>query len=123
MKNKHSFFGLQIVCRSCFPSFVDWGGLVQKRQPGRADFGEVVRPPYPPISPHVSAYLRIFPISPHISAYLRISPISPHISAYPPSSPPIPHIPIYPASQHIPMSTSLIPSRLNNLINFIIFAI
>lgn len=30
------------------------GGLVQKRQPGRADFGEVVRPAYPPpIIPHL----------------------------------------------------------------------
>lgn len=70
MKNKHSFFGLQIVCRSCFPSFVDWGGLVQKRQPGRANFGEVVRPAYPP------------PIIPHL-----ISPIMSRIS----SSPNIPH--------------------------------
>jgi hypothetical protein len=41
-------FWLAGVCRSCFPSFVDWGGLVQKRQPGRADFGEVVRP-----APHI----------------------------------------------------------------------
>ena len=24
------FFGSQIVCRSYFPSFVDWGGLVKK---------------------------------------------------------------------------------------------
>lgn len=40
-----------------------------------------------------------------------------------PHIPHIPHIPICPASQHIPMSPSLIPSRLNNPINFIIFAI
>lgn len=26
MKNKHSFFGLLIVCRSHLPPFVDWGG-------------------------------------------------------------------------------------------------
>ena len=29
------------------------GGRGQKRQPGRADFGEVVRPAYPRISLHV----------------------------------------------------------------------
>lgn len=38
------------------------GGLVQKRQPGRADFGEVVRPAYPaypayPSYPRNPAYL------------------------------------------------------------------
>ena len=42
------FFGSQIVCRSCFPFFVDGGGWSKKRQPGRADFGEVVRP-----APHI----------------------------------------------------------------------
>lgn len=42
------FFESLVVCRSRFPSFVDWGGLGQKRQPGRADFGEVVRP-----APHI----------------------------------------------------------------------
>ena len=31
------FFGSQIVCRSCFPSFVDWGGAGPKTaaRPGR----------------------------------------------------------------------------------------
>lgn len=50
------FFGSLVVCRSRFPSFVDWGGLGQKRQPGRADFGEVVRPAYPtyPAYPNMS---------------------------------------------------------------------
>lgn len=44
MKNKHSFFSRLIVCRSRF--MVSWvgGGETKKRQPGRADFGEVVRP-------------------------------------------------------------------------------
>ena len=37
-----------------FPVLCGLGGLVQKRQPGRADFGEVVRPAYPPpIIPHL----------------------------------------------------------------------
>ena len=97
------FFRLADRLPFLFPVLCGLGGWSKKRQPGRADFGEVVRP----------AYLRISRISPHISAYpayLRISRISPHI-------------PIYPASQHIPMFPSLIPSRLNNLINFIIFAI
>ena len=53
-----------------FPVLRGSGGLVQKRQPGRADFGEVVRPAYPP------------PIIPHL-----ISPIMSRIS----SSPNIPH--------------------------------
>lgn len=74
---------------------LEGGGGAKKRQPGRPDFGEVVRPAYPPY------------ISPHIS---------PHV----------PHIPTCPSSQHIPTPhqiPSLIPSPLNNLINFIIFAI
>ena len=37
------------------PSWIG-GGLVQKRQPGRADFGEVVRPAYPSY-PRNPAYL------------------------------------------------------------------
>ena len=108
VKYKISILFFWLVDRLPFlsPSLCWWGGWDQKRQPGRADFGEVVRPAYP-------TYLRISHISPHI----------PHISAYPPSSPHIPHIPICPASQHIPMFPSLIPSRLNNPINFIIFAI
>ena len=68
------FFGLQIVCRSCFPFFVDWGGLVQKRQPGRADFGEVVRPAYHPL--RISL---ILPITSRISS----SPNIPHPSSQP----------------------------------------
>lgn len=51
------------------------GGLVQKRQPGRADFGEVVRPAYPPpIIPHL-----ILPITSRISS----SPNIPHTSSQP----------------------------------------
>lgn len=52
---------------------------------------------------------------PHTPPY-----ISPHISPH------VPHIPTCPSSQHIPTPhqiPSLIPSPLNNLINFIIFAI
>ena len=45
------FFGSLIVCRSCLPAFVSGGGWGQKRQPGRGDFEEVVRPAYPS-SPH-----------------------------------------------------------------------
>lgn len=38
------FFGSLVISRSHLPPFVDWGGRGQKRQPGWADFGEVVRP-------------------------------------------------------------------------------
>lgn len=61
------------------------GGLVQKRQPGRADFGEVVRPAYPPPAYPCPAYPRPAyppPIIPHL-----ILPITSRIS----SSPNIPH--------------------------------
>ena len=51
------------------------GGWDQKRQPGRADFGEVVRPAYPPpIIPHL-----ILPITSRISS----SPNIPHTSSQP----------------------------------------
>ena len=42
------------------------GGRSKKRQPGRADFGEVVRPAYP-------TYLRISPILTTYPAYPNIS--------------------------------------------------
>lgn len=45
------FFGSLIVCRSCLQPLQAGGGWGQKRQPGRADFGEVVRPAYPPSYP------------------------------------------------------------------------
>ena len=47
------FFGSLVIFRSHLPPFVGGGGRGQKRQPGRADFGEVVRPAYPRISLHV----------------------------------------------------------------------
>lgn len=51
------------------------GGRGQKRQHGRADFGEVVRPAYPPpIIPHL-----ILPITSRISS----SPNIPHTSSQP----------------------------------------
>nr|DAH83673.1 MAG TPA: hypothetical protein [Caudoviricetes sp.] len=54
------------------PSLCRRGGWDQKRQPGRADFGEVVRPAYPPpIIPHL-----ILPITSRISS----SPNIPHTS-------------------------------------------
>ena len=79
LKNKHSFFGLLVVCRSCFLSFVDRGGRDQKRQHGRADFGEVVRPAYPL---HIPSYLTTYPAYP----YMSVVPTYPHA----PSNP-IPH--------------------------------
>lgn len=57
MQNKHSFFfGSLVIFRSHLPPFVDWGGRGQKRQPGRGDFEEVVRPAYPAY-PRNPAYL------------------------------------------------------------------
>ena len=47
MENKHSFLvGWRLPF--LFPALRGLGGAVQKRQPGRADFGEVVRP-----APHI----------------------------------------------------------------------
>lgn len=62
------FFGSLVIFRSHLPPFVDWGGRPQKWQPGRGDFGEVVRPAYNTY-PHIShlAFLRI----PHISLHVR----------------------------------------------------
>ena len=60
------FFRLADRLPFLFPVLCGLGGWSKKRQPGRADFGEVVRPAYLRISPHI----------PHISAYpayLRIS--------------------------------------------------
>lgn len=69
------FFGSLIVCHSYLPAFVDGGGWTKKRQPGRADFGEVIRPAYPPpIIPHL-----IPPITSRISS----SPNIPHTSSQP----------------------------------------
>lgn len=53
LKISNLFFGSLVIFRSHLPPFVDWGGRGQKRQHGRADFGEVVRPAYPRISLHV----------------------------------------------------------------------
>lgn len=60
------FFGSLVVCRSHFQTFVDWGGWDQKRQPGRPDFGEVVRPAYPYISLHVR-HIPTYPAYPYMS--------------------------------------------------------
>lgn len=54
------FFGSLVIFRSHLPPFLDWGGRPQKRQPGRGDFGEVVRPAYNTY-PHLS-FLRIYMI-------------------------------------------------------------
>lgn len=57
------------------------GGLVQKRQPGRADFGEVVRPAYPPshhTPPHPSNNVPHI-ILPEYPSYF-LTTISPSIS-------------------------------------------
>ena len=50
-KNKHSFFGIAGHFPFPFAALLGLGGRPQKRQPGRGDFGEVVRPAYPS-SPH-----------------------------------------------------------------------
>ena len=59
------FFGSLVVFRSHFPPFLDWGGRPQKRQPGRGDFGEVVRPayntyPYMSVSIAIDFFLHIY---------------------------------------------------------------
>lgn len=56
MKNKHSFFGLLIVCRSCFPFFVDWGGRPKNGSPAGVISGRWSVPhiPHIPAIPHTS---------------------------------------------------------------------
>ena len=65
------FFGSLIVCRSCFPFFVDWGGGTKNGSPagpisGRWSVPHIILPEYPSyflttISPSISfnlLYLR-----------------------------------------------------------------
>lgn len=59
---------------------LEGGGGAKKRQPGRPDFGEVVRPAYPPL--HIPSYLTTCPAYP----YMPVVPTYPHS----PSNP-IPH--------------------------------
>lgn len=47
------------------------GGLVQKRQPGRADFGEVVRPAYPKQYPHPSNNVPHIPLPSYPTSSLQ----------------------------------------------------
>lgn len=66
------FFAQPVVCRPCFIIYIGWGGWTKKRQHGRANFGEVVRPAYPPpIIPHL--------ILPEYPSYF-LTTISPSIS-------------------------------------------
>jgi hypothetical protein len=59
MKNKHSFFGLLIVCRSHLPPFMDWGGGPKNGSPAGVISGRWSVPhnqsPYNPI---ILLYLR-----------------------------------------------------------------
>lgn len=72
------FFGSLVVFRSHLPPLLDWGGRPQKRQPGRGDFGEVVRPAYNTY-PHIF-HLAFLRITHHPS---RISPTYPYMSVIP----------------------------------------
>ena len=68
VKYKISILFFRLVDRLPFlsPAFASGGGWTKKRQPGRADFGEVVRPTYP-------TYLRISPILTTYPAYPNMS--------------------------------------------------
>ena len=74
------------------------GGWSKKRQPGRADFGEVVRPAYPKQYPHLSNNV------PHTPNNTLISPITSRIS-------PSHHTPPHLSNNvpHTPNNTLILP--------------